>query len=89
MNGKSLDDTCYRLGMGYSTARTHLRRMFKKTRARRQSEMISVLLKTIGLIRLRDNETNPETRSAGDLLPQAMTRVGQLKANRDPTLQVH
>jgi DNA-binding CsgD family transcriptional regulator len=89
MNGKSLDDSCYRLGMSYSTARTHLRRMFKKTHARRQSEMISVLLKTIGLIRLRDNETNPGTRCGGDLLQQAMTRVAQLKANRDPTLHIH
>ena len=89
MNGKSLDDSCYRLGMSYSTARTHLKRMFKKTRARRQSEMISVLLKTIGLIRLRDNETNPEKRSGGDLLDQAMTRGGQFKANRHPTLHVH
>jgi DNA-binding CsgD family transcriptional regulator len=89
MNGKSLDDTCCRLGMGYSTARTHLKRMFKKTHARRQSEMISVLLRTIGLIRLRDNETNPETQSGSDLLEQSMTRVGQPKINRHPTLQVH
>jgi len=51
-DGKSLDDCCRELGMARPTACTHLRRVFKKTRVRRQGELVALLLKSIGLARL-------------------------------------
>jgi DNA-binding CsgD family transcriptional regulator len=55
MEGKSVDDCCHELGCRRSTAAAHLRRMFKKTCVHRQSELVSLLLKSIGLVRRRRN----------------------------------
>lgn len=55
--GKALQDCCRELGISRSTACTHLRRLFKKTRVRRQSELVSLLLKSIGLARLGNSVT--------------------------------
>src|SRR5882762_3990022 len=58
--GKALDDCCRELGISRSTACTHLKRLFKKTRVRRQSELVCLLLKSIGLARLGSAATrNP------------------------------
>jgi len=58
MDGHSLHDCSTRLGISRSTASTHLKRMFRKTRVHRQSEMVSLLLKTVGLVAFRDRERN-------------------------------
>ncbi|MGC2194579.1 MAG: helix-turn-helix transcriptional regulator [Terriglobales bacterium] len=49
MEGKALEDCCRDLGMRRSTGCTHLRRLFKKTGVHRQSELVALLLKSIGL----------------------------------------
>jgi DNA-binding CsgD family transcriptional regulator len=53
MDGSTLDESCHALGITRSTACTHLRRLFKKTRVHRQSELLSLLWKTIGMVRLQ------------------------------------
>jgi DNA-binding CsgD family transcriptional regulator len=52
MDGMTLNDSACELGICRSTARAHLKRLFKKTRVRRQSELVSLLLRSIGLARL-------------------------------------
>jgi len=53
MEGNSLEKCCHQLGIGRSTACTHLRQLFRKTGARRQSELVSLLFKSIGLVGTR------------------------------------
>jgi len=52
MEGKGLGQCCQELGIRRSTGCTHLRGLFKKTRVHRQSELVALLLKSIGLARL-------------------------------------
>jgi len=52
MEGEALDHCCDQLGICRSTGCTHLKRIFKKTGVRRQSELVTLLLKSIGLARL-------------------------------------
>jgi DNA-binding CsgD family transcriptional regulator len=51
MEGKTLDECCEQLGIRRSTARTHLQHLFEKVGVQRQSELVSLLLKSIGLVR--------------------------------------
>jgi DNA-binding CsgD family transcriptional regulator len=51
MEGKNLDECCESLGIRRSTARTHLQHLFEKVGVQRQSELVSLLLKSIGLVR--------------------------------------
>jgi DNA-binding CsgD family transcriptional regulator len=50
MEGKALDECCTLLGIRRSTARTHLQHLFEKLGVQRQSELVSLLLKSIGLV---------------------------------------
>ncbi len=50
MGGKALDECCKILGIRRSTARTHLQHLFEKVGVQRQSELVSLLLKSIGLV---------------------------------------
>lgn len=49
IEGASLEDCCAALGFSRPTGCTHLRRIFKKTRVHRQTELVALLLKSIGL----------------------------------------
>ncbi len=49
MEGKALEDCCTELGIRRTTVRMHLRNIFAKTGVRRQGELVSLLLKSIGL----------------------------------------
>ncbi len=49
MEGNSLEDCCAELGIRRTTVRMHLRNIFAKTGVRRQGELVSLLLKSIGL----------------------------------------
>jgi DNA-binding CsgD family transcriptional regulator len=49
MEGNSLEDCCDELGIRRTTVRMHLRNIFAKTGVRRQGELVSLLLKSIGL----------------------------------------
>jgi DNA-binding CsgD family transcriptional regulator len=53
MEGKTLDECCVALDIRRSTARTHLQHLFEKVGVQRQSELVSLLLKSIGLVRTR------------------------------------
>ena len=50
MEGKALDECCKLLDIRRSTARTHLQHLFEKVGVQRQSELVSLLLKSIGLV---------------------------------------
>lgn len=54
MEGKTLDECCVILDIRRSTARTHLQHLFEKIGVQRQSELVSLLLKSIGLVRTGD-----------------------------------
>ena len=68
MEGKTLDDCCELLGIRRSTARTHLQHLFEKVGVQRQSELVSLLLKSIGLVRMgrkpkQDRKARSDSRS--------------------------
>lgn len=67
MEGKTLEECCDELAVQRSTGCSHVKRIFKKTGVHRQSELVSLLLKSIGLLRV-----HRETRSATVALLDAM-----------------
>jgi DNA-binding CsgD family transcriptional regulator len=50
MEGKALDECCKVLNIRRTTARTHLQHLFEKVGVQRQSELVSLLLKSVGLM---------------------------------------
>ncbi len=52
MEGQALETCCEQMCICRSTGCTHLRRLFKKTGAHRQGELVALLLKGIGLARM-------------------------------------
>ncbi|MGC2195748.1 MAG: helix-turn-helix transcriptional regulator [Terriglobales bacterium] len=68
MQGKALDECCELLEIRRSTARTHLQHLFEKVGVQRQSELVSLLLKSIGLVGAANKATKPRARS----LPSSM-----------------
>jgi DNA-binding CsgD family transcriptional regulator len=51
MEGKTLDECCAQLKIRRTTGRMHLRHVFEKAGVQRQSQLVSLLFKSIGLIR--------------------------------------
>lgn len=72
MDGSTLDHSCRELRISRSTACTHLRRLFKKAHVRRQSELVSVLLKTVGLVRLREESGDGPRETRVRLIDRAV-----------------
>jgi DNA-binding CsgD family transcriptional regulator len=71
MEGKDLHDCCAELGIRRSTVRMHRRNLFSKTGVRRQTELVSLLMKSIGL--------GPREKTAANSLishSPAVIRVG-------------
>jgi DNA-binding CsgD family transcriptional regulator len=64
MEGKTLDECCQQLAIRRSTGRTHVQHLFEKVGVQRQSELVSVLWKSIGLIRTRGNKEEEGTNSS-------------------------
>jgi DNA-binding CsgD family transcriptional regulator len=58
MEGKTLDECCQLLDIRRSTARTHLQHLFEKVGVQRQSELVSLLLKSVGMVRTRTSPAN-------------------------------
>jgi DNA-binding CsgD family transcriptional regulator len=52
VNGKRLQNVCNDLNITRLTGRDHLDHVFAKTGVRRQNQLISLMLKGIGLARL-------------------------------------
>lgn len=63
MEGKTFEECCQQLGVRCSTARMHVRNLFEKTGVRRQSQLISLLLKSIGLVRTESDDGAREAKS--------------------------
>jgi DNA-binding CsgD family transcriptional regulator len=59
MEGKTLDQCCDCLGIRHSTGCSHLKRLFKKTGVHRQTELVSLLFKSVGLLRLSRQAMHP------------------------------
>ena len=51
MSGKTLGDCCSHLDIRPSTARMHLGNLFAKTRVQRQGQLISLLFRSVGVVR--------------------------------------
>jgi len=75
MEGLSLDDCSARLGILRATAAARLKRMLKKTGVHRQTELVSALLKTIGLVRLRSEKFKLLTQLSEGLLEPAVRKA--------------
>ena len=56
MEGNALEDCCDQLDIRASTARMHLGNLFAKTGVQRQGQLISLLLKSVGMVRVRGDE---------------------------------
>jgi len=57
MQGNALDACCEQLEIRDSTARMHLSNLFMKTGVQRQGQLISLLVKSLGVLRFRDSVT--------------------------------
>lgn len=83
MEGKTLNECCDQLGIRRSTGRTHLQHLFEKVGAQRQSELVFLLLKSIGLVRATNNKEKksesppPATNFGEDYLRMLITRVAR------------
>jgi DNA-binding CsgD family transcriptional regulator len=55
MEGKALDECCAILSIRRTTARTHLQHLFDKVGVQRQGELVSLLLRSVGLLGLGRN----------------------------------
>lgn len=62
MEGKALDECCVVLGIRRSTARTHLQHLFDKVGVQRQGELVSLLLRSVGLLGVARNSSVPAAR---------------------------
>jgi DNA-binding CsgD family transcriptional regulator len=77
IQGHELEECCHELAIRRSTGCTHLKRLFKKTRVHRQTELVTLLLKSIGLAylgRLGAKLASAESLSAES---PAVQRVGR------------
>ena len=50
INGKTPEDCCEAMGVSRFTVYSHLKRLFKKVGVQRQSELVSLLLKSTGVV---------------------------------------
>lgn len=86
MEGKTLDECCDLLKIRRSTGRTHLQHLFEKVGVQRQTELVSVLLKSIGLLRTQPREGVRGSASASDRLRQALLKTLMSRAARASNL---
>jgi DNA-binding CsgD family transcriptional regulator len=75
MEGKTLDECCDQLGIRRSTGRTHLQHLFEKVGVQRQSELVSLLLKSIGLVRIGNKDKKQTGGASADDVQEAFVRM--------------
>ena len=63
--GKDLNEACAELCIRRTTARTHLRHLSEKLGARRQAEVVSVILRTVGTLPSGPENHSPTSSTAG------------------------
>jgi len=64
MKGKSVDDCCNHLEIRPSTVRMHLANLFAKTGVQRQGQLVSLLWKSVGMVRTKRDAERIQDRSA-------------------------
>jgi len=80
----SLEDAAENLGIGISTARSHLKRIFSKTSTQRQADLIKmVLINPILTLQQSDNNLSQEVQ------PSAHTRIMRLPSGRTLSYAEH
>ena len=88
MKGKSVDDCCNHLEIRPSTVRMHLANLFAKTGVQRQGQLVSLLWKSVGIVRTKYDAGSLQSRlsikSAGTI-PQALRTP---ETRRDQTVRV-
>ncbi len=72
MEGNALEVCCIQLEIRPSTARMHLGNLFAKTGVQRQSQLISLLLKSVGMIRAQVDENSLKLVSSAYCLPELL-----------------
>lgn len=75
MEGRTLEECCDLLKIRRSTGRTHLQHLFEKVGVQRQTELVSVLLKSIGLLRTQPKDANPRSTNASERLRQTLLKT--------------
>jgi DNA-binding CsgD family transcriptional regulator len=82
MEGKTLDDCCDLLQIRRSTGRTHLQHLFEKVGVQRQSELVSILLKSIGLVRTQSQDKGGPSNSSSERLQESLLKMLMSRAGR-------
>lgn len=75
VEGKTIDDCCKPLNIRASTARRHLANIFAKTDVRHQGQLISLLLKSVGLIRVDDRISSVHSISDSPVSDRSVTSL--------------
>lgn len=90
MDGKNLDGCCRELDIRSTTMRMHMRNMFQKTGVHKQSQLVSLLMKSVGLVKTgrKMPRTRPQNRSraslsGGKLSASAARMLKHMSHNRD------
>jgi DNA-binding CsgD family transcriptional regulator len=79
LEGNTLEDCCDQLGIRRSTACSHLQHLFKKTGVQKQSQLVSLLFKTIGLVRAGNGDRVPRPTLVSTGWKDARTKEPALK----------
>jgi DNA-binding CsgD family transcriptional regulator len=80
MEGKTVDDCCSHLDIRPSTARMHLANLFAKTGVQRQGQLVSLLWKSVGMVRAQLDVNSLRPAQVTPLYPEF-----QLGASAPPT----
>lgn len=75
MEGRTLDECCDQLRIRRSTGRTHLQHLFEKVGVQRQSELVSLLLKSIGLVRIGNKDRKRNAGASGEGAQEAFLKM--------------
>jgi DNA-binding CsgD family transcriptional regulator len=65
-NNESVESVSGKLGISPNTARTHIKRIFSKTGAARQAELVKLMMNTATLHRNETNRAGPDETEDGD-----------------------
>ena len=84
MEGKTLEECCDELGVRRPTVCSHLQHLFRKSGVQRQSELVSLLFKSIGLI--RTGATDQRVRARNSSLTFRDACIKMLRARRSSTV---
>lgn len=67
ISGSSFEDCCLDLDIRPSTARMHLGNMYAKTGVQRQGQLIAVLLKSVGMVRMSNSDATNQCNKGQEI----------------------